>query len=64
MLDLSLVVLPIVESNWFQEHAYGEKSQKVDTDWQVALANGYTIFSDSLIQLAIWDNLQIKVKKS
>ena len=41
-----------------------EKSQKVGTDWQVALANGYTIFSDSLIQLAIWDNLQIKVKKS
>ena len=35
---------------------------KVDTDWQVALGDGYTTFEDDIRDYAYWDNLQIRVK--
>ncbi|CAG8616156.1 8646_t:CDS:2, partial [Ambispora leptoticha] len=40
----------------------GDEPRKVDTDWQVALDDGYTTFEDKLTELARWDNLQIRVK--
>src|SRR4051812_32579350 len=41
-----------------KKHKHGQKSEKIDTNWQVALDNGYTTFEDNLVDLAIWDNLQ------
>ncbi|CAG8624154.1 10985_t:CDS:2 [Funneliformis caledonium] len=39
-----------------------EPPKKVNSGWQIALDNGYTTFEDNLVDLAIWDNLQIEVK--